>query len=111
MSGPIPDAVRAKMAPMPPEFRPVILQDDNRIWWKGRVTSHIGSNVQQVQVEYGFSKRSGQDASDLKRIAWEISELARLGRPDLINYARVDRHAARVTTPTITAENMGSSGA
>lgn len=107
MSGPIPDSVREKMLPMPPDFRPVVQQDNDRMWWRGRVTTKIGDRVDQLQVEYGFSKRSGQDASEIKRVAWEIHELARLGRGDLISYARQDRHTARaVTKPTITAENM-----
>lgn len=110
MSGPIPDATRAKMAAMPPEWKPAIHEDQDRIWWQANVTSHIGTSVQQIPVEYGFSKRTGKGRSVLRATAWEISELARLGRLDLIQYARKDRHQARPgPKATITEQNTGQS--
>ena len=107
MSGPIPASVRAKMLPAPQNWNPPIHEDDDRIWWRGIVTTSIGQRVSQLPVEYGFSKRNGPDRSVVKAVAWEITELARLGRLDLIGYARVDRHKGRpVAKPEITAENM-----
>lgn len=103
--GPIPHDARRGMLPCPADFAPTLTDNGRSIAWRGTVTVHSPGRSTPLLVEYGLSK-SDPDARERVRAAvWEIKELARLGREELLGFARADRHlgAAR-SAPQIEIE-------
>lgn len=92
---PIPDALRAQFAPMPPDFAPSIMEMPKAWAWRGRVEVASPGRVDKVECEYGLPKSMGHTAAELLPFVWEIMELGRLGRGDLLTFARVDRGKGR----------------
>lgn len=92
---PIPDALRAHFNPMPPDFAPSIMEMPKAWAWRGRVEIASPGRVDKVECEYGLPKSMGHTAAELRAFVWEIMELGRLGRGDLLTFARVDRHSKR----------------
>ena len=96
----VPPAVAKLIRPMPVGFNPAV-QDRGRYFWWGERFDVSGT---MVEVELGFSKAGGKadvpaEMARLKRGAWQLTELARLGRKDLMLYAEIGRHRNRVNSP------------
>lgn len=91
---PLPSAIARLVRPMPATFAPV-LEDRGRFL---RWSETLVVNGASVAVELGFHRCGKGDhagAVHLRAAAWQAIELARLGRFDLLNHCRVDRHRAR----------------
>lgn len=92
---PIPDALRAQFAPMPADFAPHIMETPKAWAWRGRVEVASPGRVDKIECEYGLPRSMDHAADELRAFVWEIMELGRLGRGDLMGFARVDRHSKR----------------
>ena len=97
MSRPLPPDVANLVRPMPPDFDPKLEDHGRYVRW-GATLNIEGSGP--VDVELGYSRAGGKAAEDreqrnLRAGAWQVTELARLGRFDLLNYCLVIRHKVR----------------
>ncbi len=82
---------------MPRDFNPDIQDSGNHYWW-GEKLEVAGETM---TVELGFSKAGGKanipaEMRHLREGAWQLKELARIGRRDLMQYADIGRHRNRV---------------
>ena len=89
----LPPDVAALVQPMPADFYPQI-EDRGRYAWWGATLMVSG---EPVAVELGFSKAGGKvdeaaECEKLRKSAWQATELARLGRRDLLAHCIVGRH-------------------
>ena len=91
MTAPLPIDVLQQLAPMPADFAPPIISIRGRPAWRGNVQVVTPGQIESVQCECAVG--DGQKGADQLRVhVWVIQELARLGRGDLIAWARRDRH-------------------
>ncbi len=85
--------------PMPEDFTAhiVVTPDGRTLKWSAQVSTPKGP----LRVEYGLRIGDGgpktiTDAiASITATAWQTTELARLGRDDLLAYVRTDRHTNR----------------
>ena len=94
MSRQLPPDVTALVAPMPKDFTPSFEDYPRYVRWAATLGLPDGT---AVAVELGFSKVSGKadldkERENLRAGAWQTTELARLGRRDLLDYCIVGRH-------------------
>lgn len=93
MSRSLPKDVADQIAAMPADFAPEFQDRNSHVRWAATLDC-AGSGP--IEVELGFS-RAGQldekkERENLRASAWQATELARLGRRDLLDYCRVGRH-------------------
>lgn len=94
MSRTLPLALAALIRPMPKDFAPTFQDRGHYVRWAETLTVE---GVGPVDVELGFSKAGGKadinkERETLRASAWQATELARLGRRDLLDYCIVGRH-------------------
>lgn len=85
--------------PAPHKFTAHIVAtpDGRALKWNAQVSTPNGP----MRVEYGLRLRDGEASTIAEAIrsitetAWQTTELARLGRTDLLHYVTVGRHANR----------------
>ena len=78
--------------PMPDEFS-VTVDDDGRVL---KATSRINGQLYELGLRPERKPVALEQARiDLHKGIWQLHELARLNRPDLMQYAHKDRHAYR----------------
>lgn len=90
MSRSLPADIAAQIGPIPADFAPEFEDRNNHVRW----SATLEVRGAQVPVELGFS-RVGDDKKErenLRLSAWQATELARLGRADLLAYCTVGRH-------------------
>lgn len=96
MSRSIPADVALLMRPMPADFAPKFEDHGNYVRW----ADTLEIEGVRVDVELGYSRAgAGDDAKaqeSLRASAWQATELARLGRRDLLGYCMVRRHVDRI---------------
>ena len=93
MSRELPPEVAANVQPMPSDFAPDFEDRNSHVRWSAQLQC-AGITV---DVELGFSRAGGKaddkkERENLRASAWQTSELARLGRRDLLDYCIVGRH-------------------
>jgi hypothetical protein len=83
-----------EMAPLPDDFT-IALKDDGRvIRWDGSIPGAAGSY--QLGLRPPRTDKALTEAAEMIRNGvWQLYEFARLGRPDLMQYAARDRHKKR----------------
>lgn len=89
MSRPLPADVAALVQPMPGDFAPEFEDRNSHVRWAATLECSGAS----IKVELGYS-RAGDDKAErenLRASAWQATELARLGRRDLLGYCMVGR--------------------
>lgn len=95
----VPHAIASQLAPMPQDFTVAmqLARGGRALKWADIITTPDGP----LEVEYGALLR-GNDArtmdgaiADVRATAWQAHELARIGRADLLNPIRADRHTHR----------------
>lgn len=88
-----------RLAPMPVGFTAhiVVTSDGRALKWNAQVSTPKGP----MRVEYGL-RIPNQEVETLQRAiasitqtAWQTTELARLGRTELLAYVKTDRHTNR----------------
>ena len=94
MSRSIPPDVAALIAPLPPDFRPSFEDRGRYVRWTDTLAL---PDQTSIHVELGFSRASGKadenkERENLRKSAWQTTELARLGRADLLAYCIIGRH-------------------
>lgn len=94
MSRPLPADVAAQVRPMPADFNPDFEDRNSHVRWSATLDV-AGSGP--LDVELGFSRAGGKadekiERANLRTSAWQATELARLGRRDVLDYCRVNRH-------------------
>ena len=94
MSRALPADVAGLILPIPDEFTPTFGDRGYYVRW-GAIVDVTGSGP--LSVELGYSKASGKaddpkERANLRADAWQVTELARLGRGDLLAYCTVGRH-------------------
>jgi hypothetical protein len=96
MSRHLPAHVANLLRPVPAEFSPKFVDHGHYLHWSATLDV---ANHGPVDVEIGFHHRGSSNKADgpthLRQTAWQATELARLGRLDLLAHCRVDRHRAR----------------
>jgi hypothetical protein len=96
MSRYLPSDVANLLRPIPADFSPKF--DDHGHYLRWSATLDVADHG-PIDVEIGFHHpRAGNKAdgpNHLRSTAWQATELARLGRLDLLAHCRVDRHRAR----------------
>lgn len=93
MSRALPPDVAAQVRPMPADFSPGFEDRNSHVRWAATLDVAGVS----VPVELGFSRAGGRadepkERANLRASAWQATELARLGRRDLLDYCVVGRH-------------------
>ena len=93
MSRTLPADVAALIRPIPDDFTPTFEDHGYYVRW-GAIVDVAGSGP--LSVELGYSKASGKaddhkERANLRAGAWQVTELARLGRGDLLGYCTVGR--------------------
>jgi hypothetical protein len=86
--------VAALVQPMPKDFAPSFQDMGRYVRWDATLDLPDGTTV---NVELGFSRAAGKvdenkERENLRASAWQTTELARLGRRDLLDYCVVGRH-------------------
>ena len=95
MSRTLPPDVAALVQPIPDDFQPVF--EDRGYYVRWAATLDLPDDT-KINVELGFSSRAGgkvdldKERENLRAGAWQATELARLGRRDLLAYCIVGRH-------------------
>ena len=94
MSRALPPDVAALVQPMPGDFHPTFEDRGYYVWWGASLDL---PDTTKVDVELGFSRAGGKadinkERENLRASAWQATELARLGRRDLLAYCIVRRH-------------------
>jgi hypothetical protein len=89
---------------VPADWGPDVVDDGRTLKWEGRVQL----DGRMVSLEVGLRPRTDQERAEalehLRRTSWTLTELARLGRGDLLRPFRKDRHTATgrpVSVPTL----------
>lgn len=85
--------------PIPEKFTAhiIVTPDGRTLKWSAQVSTPTGP----LRVEYGLRLKDGEQATiaaaiaSVRATAWQTTELARLGRTELLNYVRTDRHTNR----------------
>ena len=94
MSRALPADVAALIRPIADDFNPTFEDRGYYVRWDA-IVEVDGSGP--LSVELGYSKASGKaddlkERANLRADAWQVTELARLGRGDLLAYCTVGRH-------------------
>jgi len=94
MSRSLPPDVAALVQPMPDDFQPSF--EDRGYYVRWSATFDLPDQT-KLEVELGFSRANGKvdinkERENLRAGAWQTTELARLGRRDLLAYCIVGRH-------------------
>lgn len=94
MSRALPADVAALVRPMPKDFNPSVEDRGRYVRWAATLDL---PDETKVNVELGFSLAGGRadqntERENLRASAWQTTELARLGRRDLLDYCIVRRH-------------------
>lgn len=95
----IPPDLAAQVFPPPPWFtiHPAVTKGGLALRWSDTLQTRDGP----LDLEYGLRIRTGtatemaELTAQLRRSAWQIHELVRLHRLDLIHHTRTDRHSER----------------
>ena len=93
---PLPPDVASGVKPVPADFAPMFTAPDSR-YLRWAATLDVKGHG-PVDVELGYHNRKGKEAdgpNHLRAGAWQATELARLGRIDLLGYCLVSRHKGR----------------
>lgn len=96
----VPADVANLFQPIPDGFTPPCeTEKTGRVLiWRGSVPDGQPNSAQRLKVEVGAVRavKGGDPAAyeTLKAEVWQVMELARLGRQDLLSYARTDRRKA-----------------
>jgi hypothetical protein len=93
---PLPLGVAQRVRPIPASFVPAFESPDSRyLCWSA--TLEVKGHG-PVEVELGYHNRKGKEAdgpNHLRASAWQATELARLGRLDLLGYCLASHHKGR----------------
>ena len=92
MSRVLPADVAAQVRPVPSDFNPTFEDRGTHLQWSATLDVHGGV---LIDVELGISKQREDIAAStasLRDSAWQATELARIGRGDLLKHASVGRH-------------------
>lgn len=94
MSRVLPADVAPLVRPVPDDFLIAFDDHGHYVVWTAILTV---TDYGPVNVELGFSRAGGranekQERVNLREGAWQVTELARLGRIDLLSFCMVDRH-------------------
>lgn len=95
MSRILPSDVAALIQPMPADFHPEFEDRGRYVRWSAALDL---PDQTKANVELGYSRASGgrvdeaKEQENLRASAWQATELARLGRRDLLDYCMVGRH-------------------
>lgn len=89
----LPTDVAELVQPVPAEFAPTFQDRGRYVRW----AETLMVAGQPVSVELGYSQASGKadeitEQENLRKSAWQVTELARLGRRDLLAHCIVGRH-------------------
>lgn len=91
------------MRPAPDDWAPAVMDRGVSLAWEGAVTI----DGQTIALEVGLRPRTPEERTaaleELRRTSWTLTELARLGRADMLTPFRKDRHDPRrrpVSVPT-----------
>lgn len=93
MSRHLPLDIARLVQPIPSSFAPTFEQPDHR-YLRWSATLDVKGHG-QAAVELGFHRRKGDQptaAEHLRASAWQATELARLGRIDLLKHCLKTRH-------------------
>jgi hypothetical protein len=90
----LPADVARQMTPMPPDFLINFEDHGHYVRWSATLTIE---GQGPIEIELGYSRAGGKadekaERMNLRESAWEVMELARLGRADLLQHCLVDRH-------------------
>lgn len=90
----LPSDVAELVHPMPADFNPPVEDMGRYARWAATLTVE---GYGPVDVELGFSRAGGKsdemkELENLRKGAWQVTELARLGRRDLLAHCIVGRH-------------------
>lgn len=103
----VPAEVATLIQEIPKDFTvPYSIDKTGRVLkWSGSIPDADETSAQRIKIELG-ALRTGDVAADEKALyaeVWKVMELARLGRHDLLNHVRADRHKVGrpVSTPQI----------
>lgn len=105
----IPRGISDQIRDMPADFAPTFVDHGRYVRWS---TTLRPDGSPPVPVELGFSKASGKadmaaETENLRAGAWQATELARLGRADLLAIAHPDRHKAPRPVSTLPPKPAG----